>query len=59
MKLWIEIDYEIDGEATMDQIVKAATELINTSVVLSEDIGDGEDYALIVNSIEILIERPS
>lgn len=58
MKLWIEIDYQIDGEATEDQIVRAAAALINRSVITSEDIGDGDDYALIVNSLEVLMEPP-
>lgn len=51
MKLWLEIDYEIDGEATDDQIIAAAMAAVKTSVVTSEELGDGEDYALLINSV--------
>ena len=53
MKLIIEIDYEIDGEATMDQAKRAVRSLIKSSVVTSEELGDFDAYALIVNSVVI------
>lgn len=58
MKLWIEIDYEIDGEATQKQVIAAAGALINGSVITSEEMDDGEDYAFIVNSFEVLTDPP-
>lgn len=56
MRLWIEIDYEIDGEATRKQIVRAAYALIGSSIVTSEYMGDDEGYALIVKSLKVLME---
>lgn len=58
MKLWIEVEYEIDGKATKEQIEKAAMKLIQGNVVTSEELDDGEDYAFLVNSIEILRKPP-
>ena len=59
MKLWIEIDYEIDGEATQAQILNAANALIKSGVVTSEEVDDGEAYALLVTSFEVFLEKPT
>ena len=58
MKLWFEIEYEVDGEMTLEQIERAAFSLIESGVVTSESLGDGEDYALLIKSVTLLNKTP-
>ena len=57
MKIVIEIEADLDGEATDKQIEAAALSAVETSVVTSEDMNDGSDYAVIFNSITASVIR--
>lgn len=58
MKLWMEIDYEIDGKITPEQLEHAALSLVHSSVITSEDQGDGDAYAVLINSTTLHMEKP-
>ena len=51
MKRTIEIEFEVDGEATEDQIETALLKLFPHGGICSEDIDGTKDYAILVNSI--------
>ena len=57
MKATITIDYTIDGEITDRALLDGFLSLIQGSVVCSEDVDGTEEWAILLNSIEVDINQ--
>lgn len=54
LKITLEIDYEVDGLCNLAAVKKILYDnIMNKYTILSEDIDGTDDYAILINSVEI------